>query len=155
MSPRQGRGKRRGGTLVESTFTTLAFMALLLGTVDMGVGIMRMHIVSEAARQGARKAIVQGDKNYTPSKFNGGAWGPSAFTDNGNSSSPIVTTIKPYLTGLDPSQVTINVTWPDGNNNLESRVTYQVSTTWSPMITWVFGSPTYTLTGTSTMQIAH
>jgi hypothetical protein len=153
MKPRLVRRERRGGTLIESTFTTLAFMALMLGTIDMGVGILRMHIVSEASRQGARKAIVQGVN--AQSAFNGGPWGPSAFSGNGNSSSPIVTSIKAYLTGLDPSQVTINVTWPDGNNKVESRVTYQVSTTWSPMITWVFGTPTNTLSAKSTMQIAH
>jgi Flp pilus assembly protein TadG len=151
MRPKSGRKRRRGATLVESTFTTLAFMGLMLGTVDMGVAIMRMHIVSEAARQGARKAIVHGSTMGNPL----GKWGPTAFNGNGNSSDPIVASNVAYLTGLDPTQVTINVTWPDGNSKVESRVTYQVSTTWSPMITWVFGSPTYTLSATSTMQIAH
>jgi hypothetical protein len=126
-------------------------VSLLLGAIDMGVAIMRMHIVSEAARQGARKAIVHGG---TPGNLLG-AWGPTAFSGNGNSSDPKVASNSAYFTGLDPSQVTINLTWPDGNNNVESRVTYQVSTTWTPMITWVFGSPTYTLSGSSTMQIAH
>jgi hypothetical protein len=153
MRPTKDRGTRRGGTLVESTFTTLAFMGLMLGTVDMGVGIMRMHIVSEAARQRARKASVQGAlASFT---VHGGPWGATAFSGNGNSSSQIVASNKAYLTGLDPTQVTINVTWPDGNNKLASRVTYQVSTTWSPMITWIFGSPSYTLSASSTLQILH
>jgi hypothetical protein len=67
----------------------------------------------------------------------------------------MVTTISGYLTGLDPNATTINVTWPDGSNAVEKHVTYQVSSTWTPMITWIFGSPTYTLTGSSTMLITH
>jgi hypothetical protein len=131
----------------------MAFLSLMLGMIDLGVAVFRMHIVSEAARQGARKAAVQG--SLAPITLHGGPWGPSAFSGDGNSSSQIVASNAAYFTGLDPAQVTINVTWPDGNNKAESHVTYQVSTTWTPMMTWIFGSPTYTLSGTSTMLIAH
>jgi hypothetical protein len=133
----------------------MILLSLMLGMIDMGIAVFRMHVISEAARQGARRAICQGISPPTPSKLNGGPWGPTAFSGDGNSSNPIVTTISNYFAGLDPSQVTINVTWPDGNNKLESRVTYQVSTTWTPMITWIFGSPTYNLTASSTMLILH
>jgi hypothetical protein len=139
--------------LAESVITTMVLATLTFGMIDMGIAIFRMHVVSEAARQGARRASCQG--SLAPGKLNGGPWGPSSFSGNGNSSSNIVTTISGYLTGLDLANTTINVTWPDGGNKAEQHVTYQVSTTWTPMITWVFGSPTYTLSGTSTMLITH
>lgn len=153
MRPRSFRRRRRGAALVEAVLTTMAFFTLLLGAIDMGTAVFRMHVVSEAARQGARRAACQG--SLAPSKLNGGPWGPTAFSGNGSSTNKAVTSNLGYLSGLNPSATTINVTWPDGKNTAESRVTYQVSTTWTPMITWVFGSPTYTLSGTSTMLIAH
>jgi Flp pilus assembly protein TadG len=139
--------------MIEAVLTTTALMMLLLGIVDMGVAVTRMHLVSEAARQGARKAICQG--SLALSSLNGGPWGSTAFSGNGNSSDPKVTVIQPYLTGLDLSQVTVNVTWPDASNATEKRVTYQVSTTWNPMMTWIFGNPTFNLSAQSTVPIAH
>jgi len=161
MRQRSVNKRRRGRVLYEWVITTMVFMSLMLGMLDMGVAVFHMHVLSDAARQGARKACCQG--SLAPAGLNGGPWGPPSglgspynpFSDNGNSSSPIVTSIQGYLTGLDPSQVTINVSWPDGNNKAESRVTYQVSTTWTPMITWIFGAPTRTLSASSTMLIAH
>jgi Flp pilus assembly protein TadG len=153
MRQKSGRRRRRGGVLVESVITTMALLSLMLGMIDMGIAVFRTHVISEAARQGARRAICQGA--LAPSKLNGGPWGPSAFSGDGNSSNKMVTMISGYMAGLDPSQVTINVTWPDGNNKVESRVTYQVSTTWTPMITWIFGSPSFNLSASSTMLIAH
>jgi hypothetical protein len=138
---------------VESIITTTVLMMLVLGTVDMGVGIFRMHLVSEAARQGARRAVVQG--SVALSNLNGGPWGPISFSGAGNSSDPKVTSISPFLTGLDLTNTTINYTWPDNSNAAEKRVTCQVTTKWHPLIAWIFGSSVRTLTGESTMLIAH
>jgi Flp pilus assembly protein TadG len=153
MLPKMARRRRRGAALVETVITTTALMTLMLGMVDLGVAITRMHMISEAARQGARKATVQG--SLAPSSLNGGPWGTTAFSGNGNSSDPKVTLIQPYLTGIDLSTVTVNVTWPDAKNTAESRVTYQVSTTWTPMMTFILGNPSFTLSAQSTMPIAH
>ncbi len=154
MRPRVGKKRRRrGGALVEAAITTTVLMTLMAAMIDMGVAVFHMHIVSEAARQGARRAICQG--SLAPSTLNGGPWGTNPFTGAGTSSDPKVTSIKPYLTGLDLSNTTINITWPDASNVAEKRVTYQVSTTWKPLIAWVFGSSTRNITGESTMLIAH
>jgi Flp pilus assembly protein TadG len=153
MLLRKARKRRRGATLVETAITTTTLMMLMLGIVDMGVAISRMHAISEAARQGARKASCQG--SLAVSSLNGGPWGTTAFSGNGNSTDPKVTLIQPYMTGLNRSTVTVNVTWPDTSNLAEKRVTYQVSTTWNPMLTWIFGNPTFNLSAESTMLIAH
>jgi hypothetical protein len=150
MRLRSGRRRRRGGAIAEGIITSSVLLMLIMGAVDLGVATFRMHVVSEAARQGARRAIVHGVKADRL-----GSWGPSAFSGSGTSTDPKVTEIQGYLASLDPSTVTINVTWPDGGNKVEQRVTYQVSTTWTPMMGWIFGSSTYTLTGQSTMLIAH
>src|SRR3954463_2164209 len=101
MRYRLCRRRRRGGALVEGVITTMVLLMLMLGTVDMGVAVFRMHVISEAARQGARRAICQGALALP--KYNGGPWGPTAFSGNGSSSNPIVTTIQPFMNTLDPS----------------------------------------------------
>jgi hypothetical protein len=155
MRYRSYKRSRRGGAIAEGVLTTSVLLTLMLGMIDMGIAVFRMHVISEAARQGARTAICQGVTAL--SNFNGGPWGPTAVSINGigGSSDPRVTTIQPFLSTLDPASVSINVTWPDGDNKVEHRVTFQVNTTWTPMMTWIFGSPTYTLTAQSTMLIAH
>ena len=153
MLAKRVKKRRPGAALVEAVITMMAYLSLMLGMIDMGIATFQMHIVSQAASQGTRKACCQGA--LAPANLNGGPWGPASFSGKATSTNAIVTTILGCLTGLDLSQVTVNATWPDGNNKVGSRVTYQVSTTWTPMITWILGSKTYTLSGSSTMLIAH
>src|SRR4051794_9867306 len=153
MLRRSNPRKRRGAALVEAAITTTAFMALMFGMVDLGTGVLRNHMVSEAARQGARQAAVHG--SLAPSAWNGGAWGATAFSGTGSSTNPIATGIMSYLNGLDPSQVNIQAQWLDGGNKAEQRVQVTVSTTWTPMVTSLFGGQAYNLSASSTMPIAH
>jgi len=150
MRRRPKGGNRRGATLVEAAITTSALTILLLGMVDLGVGVFRNHMISEAARQGARQASVHGAKADQL-----GSWGPTAFSGAGTSTDAKVTGMLPYLTGLDLSQVTIQFQWPDGGNQIEQYVQVTVGTTWSPMLTSVFGASAYNLSASSTMLIAH
>jgi Flp pilus assembly protein TadG len=143
--------------LVEEVLITSAFLALVLGMVDLGDAVFQNHVVSEASRQGARIASVQG--SLAPSDWNGGPWGPTAYSGAGNSTDTIPTTISNAgaLTGLNPANVTISVQWPTGDNIAENGDTVQVtvSTTWTPVYGYVFGSSPYTLSATSIMPIAH
>jgi hypothetical protein len=143
--------------MVEAVITTTALTTLMLGMVDMGVGVFRMHVISEAARQGARQACVHGIQATTTPPYSGllGAWGPTTVTVAGNSGDSKVAGMLPYLTGLDLSTVQVTFQWPDGNNNVESRVQVTVGTTWSPILTSLFGASAYNLSASSTIQIAH
>jgi hypothetical protein len=130
------------------------FLILALGAVDLGVAVLRQHVLAEAARQGVRQAIVHGER--APAGWKGGPWGPSTY-------GPIAATdsdakaqaIAPYLGGMDPAAVQVTVTWPDGSNAVEKRVRVTLTTTWTPMLGFIVGNPSVTLTGSSTMQIAH
>jgi hypothetical protein len=148
---------RRGGILVESVLTIMVYVTLSLGTVDLGLAVFQDHIVSEAARQGARLATVHG--SLAPSGWNGGVWGPTAYSGAGNSTDAIASAMRSagLLAGLDASNVTISVQWPTGSNIAQCGDTVQVkvSTTWTPVLGLVFGSSPLTLTATSIMPIAH
>jgi Flp pilus assembly protein TadG len=151
MRLRPEKRKRPGASLVETALVMVVFLTLLLGMLDLGLGVFRNNILSQAARQTARQAVVHGSLSSVP-------WGPSTYgpvtaDDNG----AIATALRPYLVGLDPSTVTVQVAWPDGGNapDQDCRVRVTVSTPYRPMMTFVFGNPTYTLSATSTMPVAH
>ena len=54
---------------------------------------------------------------------------------------------------LDESRV--QVEWLDGSNAPGKRVRVTVTTTYRPMVTFLFGNPAIQLTASSTMLIAH
>jgi hypothetical protein len=118
--------------------------------LDLSIGIFRHHVLSQAARQGVRQAIVHG-KMAPPTMA---AWGPTAYAGKASGADGIAVAIKPYLTGLDASKVDIQVQWLDGSNDLEKRVRVTVSTPWTPLMLALFGGQK-TLTASSTMPIAH
>jgi Flp pilus assembly protein TadG len=151
MRLRPENRKRRGTSLVETSLVIVVFLTLILGTLDLGLGVLRNNALSQAARQMARQAVVHGSLSSSP--WGPGAYGPVAASDTG----AIATALQPYLIGMDPANVTVTVTWPDGGNAPDqgNRVRVALSTPYQPMMTFLFGNPTYTLTATSTMAIAH
>ncbi len=149
------RSRRRPGAVsIEAVVIFLVFMTLCLGMLDLGIGVFQYHVVSEAARQGARQAIVHGQ--MAPADWNGGPWGPSTIDKKANATGiPLVTAIQPYLVGIDLSQTTIKAQWLDGGNAADQRVSVTVTTTYQPSITFIFANTTYSLSATSIMPIAH
>ena len=77
MRLRPKAGKRRGASLEEAVILIMVFLTIILGMIDLGMGVFRSNLVSQLARQGARMAIVHGSK--APSGWQGGPWGPSAY----------------------------------------------------------------------------
>ncbi len=151
--PRRSR-RRPGAVSIEAVVIFLVFMTLCLGMLDLGIGVLQYHLVSEAARQGARQAIVHGQ--MAPAGWNGGPWGPSTINEKANATGiPLVTSIQPYLVGIDLTQATIKAQWLDGGNAADQRVSVTVTTTYQPSITFIFANTTYSLSATSIMPIAH
>jgi Flp pilus assembly protein TadG len=145
------RADRRGATIVEMAIVVSVFLTLVLGMLDLGIAVFRYHLLAQAARQGARQAIVHGSMADRL-----GPWGPATYTGTSDvDGHPIVAAIRPSLVGLHLSQVTIQAEWPDADNKFEQRVRVTVSAPYQPMMTFIFGNPTFTLQGTSTMRIAH
>jgi len=146
------RRLRRGATAIELALVLMLFLTLVLGMLDLGIAVFRYHIVAEAARQGARRAIVHGK---LADKL--GVWGPESFSVTGEDGHALVTGIQPLLEGLDLSQVTVTAEWPDGGNDpqADNRVRVTVSVPYQPIMIFIFGDYPLTLTGSSTMYIAH
>ncbi len=148
----QSRSIRPGAAIIEAAVIVMVFLTLVLGMLDLGIALFRYHIVSEAARQGARQAIVHG--NLAPPQM--AEWGPAAINTTASANGiPLVDVIRPSLVGFDLTKTRINAEWLDGDTEPESRVQVTVSVPYRPIMTFIFGNPTYNLSASSTMRISH
>jgi hypothetical protein len=143
---------RRGVTTVEAALVILVFMTLVLGMLDLGLAVFRNHLVCEAARQGARQAIVHG--SLAPSSM--GVWGPDPVGPvPANDPGALAQAVQPFLADFDPAVVTVQARWLDGGNEPGQRVQVTVQATYSLMLPWLVGATSLPLRASSTMPIAH
>ncbi len=149
------RKHRRGAAVVEMSIILLTFLVLTMGMLDMGIGVFRYHIVAQAARFGARRAIVHGDRATQL-----GSWGTAMIDVVANANGiPIVDGvddgIAPMLVGCDLSQTRILVEWLEGGNSFEQPVRVTITSPYTPLFSFIFPITTINLTASSTMGIAH
>jgi Flp pilus assembly protein TadG len=149
------RKHRRGAAVLEMSIILMTFLVLTMGMLDLGIGVFRYHIVAQAARYGARRAIVHGDKANQL-----GSWGTGAIDVVANANGiPIVDGaddgIAPMLVGCDLSQTQIQVQWLEGGNSYEQSVRVTVTSPYTPIFFFIFPNTTIDLTASSTMPIAH
>jgi hypothetical protein len=143
------------------------FLVLTFGMLDLGMGVYRYHVISNAARQGARQAIVHGANASTL-----GVWGPTTIGPIAADSSgtAIVDStgdsdnragLKPLLRyglGIDSLPHTyITLEWIDGSNAVGKRVRCTVTSPYKPFMPLLYpgATTTHTLSASSTMIIAH
>jgi Flp pilus assembly protein TadG len=129
-----------GQNLVEFSLISFMFIIVLFGVVEMGRMVLVYTTIANAARAGARYAIVHGG-DRTGSGVNGPS-GPGSTTQ-------IQTVVKNFASAglLNTSNLTITVSYPNGNNYAGSKVDVTVSYTYDPLISYfntilntVFGS---------------
>jgi Flp pilus assembly protein TadG len=110
----------RGSSQIEFAFIAVMFIIVLLGIVEMGRMVLVYTSVANAARVGARYAIVHGaDRTGT------GVDGPSGT----GSTTQVETVVKNFARAglLDTTKLTITVTYPNGNGpgkKVDVTVTY-------------------------------
>ena len=149
------RKHRRGAAVLEMSIILMTFLVLTMGMLDMGIGVFRYHIVAQAARYGARRAIVHGDRATQL-----GSWGTATIDVAANANGiPIVDGvddgIAPMLVGCDLSQTRIRVEWLEGGNSFEQPVRVTLTSPYTPIFSFIFPIATIDLTASSTMGIAH
>lgn len=129
---RTNRRARRGAALVEFALVAPIFLALVVGSIELGRAIMVQEALTNASREGARVAIVDGAL-----------------------SSDVTTAVNNYLSGMSISGASTDVTPADpGTTPGGTQVTVTVSISYSS-VTWV-PSPWFlkdaTLAATTVMQ---
>src|SRR5690242_11754803 len=88
----------RGNTMVEFALAFMVFFVVLYGIMEFGRVVASYNILSGAAREGARYAIVHGSSS-----------GSAA------SSTDIQTIVRNWSVGLESSSVAVTTTWTPGN----------------------------------------
>ena len=125
----RGIRKEEGQTLVEFSLVAVIFIILLLSVVEMGRMILVYTAISNAAKAGARYAIVHG-ADRTGSGYDGPS-GPGSTTQ-------IETVAKNYASSglLDSNNVNVTVTYGAAGNQPGSTVTVSVSYTYDPLVAY-------------------
>jgi Flp pilus assembly protein TadG len=136
--------KEQGDAMVEFSIVAVLFMILLLSVVEMSRMVLVYTTMANAARAGARYAIVHGgDRTGTVGTY----YGPST---PGNTTE-VQTVAKNFASAglVKVSNLTVNVTYPDGNNAAGSRVDVSVSYVYDPLLGYFSSILNKTLSSTS------
>jgi Flp pilus assembly protein TadG len=117
-------------------------LMMLLGTIDVAQLMYAYTTVSEAARGGARYAIVHGSMAASPV-------GPTA---NDTTVDSVARTYAPALNG---TRLTVTSSWGSGTNDAGNPVTVTVTYQCQLATTQLIGLGTVNVKGTTTMLITH
>ena len=119
-----------GSALIEFTFIAIMFIIVLAGVVELGRMVLVYTTVANAARAGARYAIVHGG-DRTGSGVDGpsGPGSPCTCTQ-------ITTVVTNFASAglVDTSKLTVTVNYPNGSNAAGKPVTVTVSYPYDPII---------------------
>ena len=149
---------RRGAAALEVSLVLGVFLMTTMGMFDFGRAVFLQHVLTHAARQGARRAIVHGQLAKSP-------WGTTQISDYANSSGTDAIVngandgIAKMLVGCNLSNTLITVNWnlngssgTGASNAVGANVRVTVSSPYTPIMPFLSGG---TLTAASTMQITH
>jgi Flp pilus assembly protein TadG len=105
------RKRQRGSALIEAGLTLVAFMTVLFGIMEFGRMVWAYNLVSHAAREASRYAMVHGRNSSSP-----------ATADT------IASVAKAQALGLNPASLTVAVSWiPDNKPGGAVKVAVQYS----------------------------
>jgi Flp pilus assembly protein TadG len=138
----RARHAERGATLIETTLVMGVLLAIMFGVVDFGRAFYTYSFVANAARQGARWAIVRG-ANCT-------------MLNDCNATSAELQTFVQSLSegGTTASNITATLQYPNGNNSPGSVAEVTVSYPFKFMAPFV-SSLTIPMSSTSEMVISN
>jgi Flp pilus assembly protein TadG len=127
-----GRGNSKGQSLIEFSLVCFILFMVVLAVVETGRMVLVNATVANAARAGARYAVVHGSSRTTG----------SASTDaSGPSGNPaqVLTVVKDFASAglLSPTLLVITVTYPGSSNAPGQLVDVTVSYPYNPLTTFL------------------
>jgi Flp pilus assembly protein TadG len=134
-------GSRRGSTLVEFSLSVFLLVMVMLSTFEFTRMLLVYTTVANAARAGARYAIVHGG-----TRSGAGVDGPSSSADH----SQVDAIVRDFAStgALSVSNLTITVTYPT-DNKPGSQVTVTAVYPYDPFLGWFKRFSGFTLGSTS------
>jgi hypothetical protein len=137
--------------MVESAIILGIALFIVFGILDLGLAVLHYNTISEGARRVARAGIVHGRE----AEPEGSVWGPATYSGTAADQSEIAASILPAITVLDPAQVSVQVEWPDGQNEPDDLLRVTVRTTYRPILPKLVGRDAIELSAVSLMRIQH
>ena len=144
-------GRVRGQALVEFALVAPIFFLVMFSIIEFGRYVYTVQILNEAAREGARFAIVHGSQSLCPSGPMPGVTIPNPCDPTGQNVKDLVIRDATGVAGTAP--ITATVDWPVDNARGHT-VTVAVSYQYRTLIP-VVPLPAIQVTGTSTLVINH
>ena len=148
-----GRPRGVGQALVEFALVAPLFFVLLFAIIDFGRYVYYVQILNNAAREGARYAIVHGSDSLAPT-------GPPSADATGNAVKAVV---RNYAIGViaNTTALDVDVSWQDPVNPLATPSNSRGNTV-TVIATYQFNSlipmvpiPALEIEGASTLVINH
>jgi Flp pilus assembly protein TadG len=99
--------------MVEMALVCSVFFLLLMGMVEMARVMWAREVITAAAREGARYAVVHGAGSSNPS-------GP------GQNDPAVEARVRQHCYGLDRDRIVVTSSWPLGRNDNSSTVNIEV-----------------------------
>ena len=100
------RKREAAQSLVEFSLMLPVFLILVFGVIDFGMGLRAYITTAQATREGARYGSVG----------NAGTTGGAAIACNAGSTNSIVVKVCNTMGGLNKSNATVTVTYPNGQS---------------------------------------
>lgn len=105
------RDSDKGQTLVEFALVLPVFLMLMFGLVDFGRGFYSWQLITNAAREGARVAAVQGDSTAIDNRVYGSFCSAWPTPSSCGLDSTQVSIAKSNVQGARGSEVSVTVTY--------------------------------------------
>ena len=130
----------KGAVQIEFVLSFLTIMFVIFGIWELIMVVYTMSVLSDAAKEGVRYAIVHGSNSSLCSGPN-----PSNPCASDPAGDVVVNTVKAYAKASlhNTDAISVTVSYPDGNNDPPSRVTVTVRYSYVPYINLPF-TPTMT-----------
>lgn len=137
---RRKADKEAGQAQIEFALSILTFLFLIFCCFELLMGIYTISVLGDAAKEGVRAAIVKGSSGSAT------CGGSSSTNPCNNDPFGVKSTVTGFaqLSLHDVSAMTVNVTYPDNNNDPGSRVQVSISYQYVPYINLSFFRPTLT-----------
>ena len=151
----RARARSTGQAMVEFAIVAPIFFLMLFAIIDFGRYVYYVQVLNNAAREGARYAIVHGSNSFPSS-----GPPPAGMTSSDPSGANVVAVVRNYATGVigDSTVLQIQPSWlqstgaPGGTNAREQQVLVTVTYQFHSVIP-VVPIPPVTITGESLLVI--
>jgi hypothetical protein len=138
----------RGAVAIEAILSILTVLFVIFWTFEIVMAVYYYAVLSNAAREGVRYAVVHGSNNSNCSGTPKSGVSTSCASPDASAAN-VKSQVQNYA-GI--SGLTVNVTYPDGNNTPPSRVRVFVST---PIVTYFASLSSFSFNATAQGRIVN